>query len=374
MRQGVLFTGGTMSGIAQERRATAKLAVLWALVLALWSGAPWGVALAQNAPLFNQAELDQMLAPVALYPDALLSQVLMAASYPLEVVEAQRWTVANPALTGAAAVQAVDQADWDPSVKSLVAFPRILQTMSARLDWTERLGDAFLGQQQQVMDTIQALRQKAWAAGNLVSTAQHQVFFTGNTITIVAVNPHIAWTPYYDPGVVYGPWWWPQYPPTFWEPWPGYAYINGYGRGFLWGPGVVVGIDFLFGGFDWRAHHLSVDYARWHGHLPAQVRRDGPVPWQHSPGYRPGLPQVKPLAPVLPRISPELPAPPQLRQIAPAQPPNRAAEPAHALRPEPPHEARPGSPQVPCPPDGCKPPEHRNHRAPDDERQNDNRR
>ena len=116
-----------------------------------------------------------MLAPVALYPDGLLSQILMAASYPLEVVEAQRWSLANPSVTGSAAVQAVDQNNWDPSVKSLLAFPRILQTMSSKLDWTRRLGDAFLGQQQQVMDTIQSLRQKAYAAGNLVSNAQDRV-------------------------------------------------------------------------------------------------------------------------------------------------------------------------------------------------------
>src|SRR5947199_904119 len=128
----------------------------------------------QDAPTpsrtFTQQELDQMLAPIALYPDSLLTQILMASTYPLEVVEAARWSRANPSLKGDQAVQAVTQNSWDPSVKSLVAFPQILQMMDEKLDWTERLGDAFLAQQTQVMDTVQNLRQKAYEAGNLTST------------------------------------------------------------------------------------------------------------------------------------------------------------------------------------------------------------
>ena len=118
----------------------------------------------EGNPSFTQQELDQMLAPIALYPDPLLSQILMAATYPLEVVEAARWSNANPNLTGDAAVQAVNSQNWDPSIKSLVAFPQVLQTMDQNIEWTERLGDAFLGQQSQVMDTVQRLRQKAQQA------------------------------------------------------------------------------------------------------------------------------------------------------------------------------------------------------------------
>src|SRR6266508_6632809 len=118
----------------------------------------------ENAPTpsrtFTRQELDQMLAPIALYPDALLSQILMASTYPLEVVEAARWSKANPNLKGEQAVHAVTQNSWDPSVKSLVAFPQILQMMDEHLNWTERLGDAFLAQQAQVMDTVQNLRKK----------------------------------------------------------------------------------------------------------------------------------------------------------------------------------------------------------------------
>src|SRR5881409_2520845 len=118
----------------------------------------------------TQQELDQMLAPIALYPDSLLSQILMASTYPLEVVEAARWSRANPNLKGDEAVRAVEQNTWDPSVKSLVAFPQILQMMDEKLGWTERLGDAFLSQQALVMDTVQNLRQKAYEVGNLKST------------------------------------------------------------------------------------------------------------------------------------------------------------------------------------------------------------
>src|SRR5205809_4346930 len=140
----------------------------------------------QDAPTpsrtFTQQELDQMLAPIALYPDSLLSQILMASSYPLEVVEAARWSKANPNLKGDQAVQAVAQNSWDPSVKSLVAFPQILMMMDDKLNWTERLGDAFLAQQQQVMDTVQNLRQKASAAGNLTSNDQIRVDQQGQPI------------------------------------------------------------------------------------------------------------------------------------------------------------------------------------------------
>jgi len=120
-------------------------------------------------PAFTQQELDQMLAPIALYPDSLLSQILMAATYPIEVVQAARWSKVNPGISGDQAVKAVEQNNWDPSVKSLVAFPQILSMMDEKLDWMERLGDAFLSQQQQVMDTVQILRQRAQAAGNLQS-------------------------------------------------------------------------------------------------------------------------------------------------------------------------------------------------------------
>ena len=243
---------------------------------------------AQTPQAYSQAELDQMLAPVALYPDTLLSQLLMAATYPLEVVEAQRWALANPSARGNTAVQAVDQNNWDPSVKSMVAFPKILQTMSTNLDWTKRLGDAFLGQQQQVMDTVQNLRKKAYAAGNLVSGAQDRVSMVGDQITIQPNSPLIVYEPYYDPAAVYGSWWWPQYPPEAWSPWPGYAYVDGFGSGFMWGAGVAVAADFWFGSFDWGGHHVNVNHDHFHDRrFPEQST--GTTAWQHNPAHRQGV-------------------------------------------------------------------------------------
>ncbi|HSE13421.1 MAG TPA: DUF3300 domain-containing protein [Rudaea sp.] len=258
------------------------------LVLVLFAGAfaqSEGPAPESN-PAFTQAELDQMLAPIALYPDALLSQVLMAATYPLEVVEAARWSYENPGLEGDAAVQAVADQEWDPSVKSLVAFPQVLQTMDQKLQWTRRLGDAFLAQQAQVMDTVQNLRRKAEEAGNLGSNAQIEVTQDDGAIGIEPANPEIVYVPYYNPVVIYGPWWWPDYAPFYWAPWPGYGWYGG----FAWGIGIVVGVDFFFGHCDWHDHHVNIyDRRNWFprhggdGHGP-------PYAWRHDPGHRYGVP------------------------------------------------------------------------------------
>src|SRR6266508_1236195 len=128
----------------------------------------------------TQQELDQMLAPIALYPDSLLSQIFMASTYPLEVVEAARWSRANPGLKGEEAVNALEQRDWDASVKSLAAFPQVLAMMDQQLEWTARLGDVFIAQEPQVMETVQSLRQKAYEAGNLGSTEQAYVVQQGD--------------------------------------------------------------------------------------------------------------------------------------------------------------------------------------------------
>ena len=236
---------------------------------------------AEGNRTFTQQELDQMLAPIALYPDSLLSQILMAATYPLEVVQAARWSSANPGLTGTEAVHAVDNQNWDPSVKSLAAFPQVLQTMDQKIDWTERLGDAFLAQQPQVMDTIQKLRQKAQEAGNLNSNSQIAVTQSGDAIDVASANPDVVYVPYYDPAQVYGYWWWPDYPPVFWAPWAGY----GWNGGFAWGFGIGIGADFLFGSWDWGNHRVFV---RDHRHP-----EDG-HPWHHDPGHRHAVPYRDP--------------------------------------------------------------------------------
>lgn len=254
-------------------------------------------ALAQNdppppQPVFLQQELDQMLAPIALYPDALLSQILMASTYPLEVVEAARWSRANPGLTGDDAVRAVQQYDWDPSVKSLVAFAQVLSTLDDKLEWAERLGEAFLNQQSQVMDTVQNLRQRAYAGGNLASTDQLRVGHDGQTIVVEPANPQVVYVPYYDPMVVYGSWSWPAYPPVYWAPWPGYYWGPGYPVGFAWGVGIGLSLDFFFGACDWHRHTINVVNVNnyyYRGAHPSR-RPVAPHQWEHDPVHRGGVP------------------------------------------------------------------------------------
>jgi len=255
---------------------------------------------AAQAPqrMFSQAELDQMLAPIALYPDALLSQILMAATYPIEVVEAARWTRANPGLRGDTAVRAVQDEDWDPSVKSLVAFPQVLQRMDEQLKWTEALGDAFLAQEPAVMDTVQQLRRRAHAAGNLQSTEQVRVVQQGQTI-VVQSPPEVVYVPYYDPLVVYGTWWWPAYRPVVWAPWPGYT-RHGVSVGFWWGSPVSVSLSFFFGDCDWGRRRVYVPRPTAYYYRPPTVvvnrttviNRNVTVErntWQHDPHHRRGV-------------------------------------------------------------------------------------
>jgi hypothetical protein len=129
----------------------------------------------QGEQTFSQAQIAQVVAPIALYPDPLLTQVLMASTYPLEVVEAARWSRDNPTVKGQALETAMQAQSWDPSVKALTAVPQTLEMMSDKLAWMEELGDAFLAQQQDVLNAVQTLRAEAQAAGNLKSTPQQVV-------------------------------------------------------------------------------------------------------------------------------------------------------------------------------------------------------
>jgi hypothetical protein len=192
-----------------------------------------------NAKSFSQQELDQLVAPIALYPDALLAQILMGSTYPLEVVYADRWVKANPDLKGQMLEDALQNQPWDPAVKSLTVFPTVLTMMSDKLDWTQKLGDAFLAQEQDVMATVQALRAKAVAEGMLKDSKEQKVTTqteNGQTVIIIEpADPEVVYVPTYDPAVVYGTWPYPAYPPYYWYP-PGYYYPGG---AFL--AGVIVG-------------------------------------------------------------------------------------------------------------------------------------
>jgi hypothetical protein len=251
------------------------------------------VAIAQERPAFSEEELNQMLAPVALYPDSLLSQILMASTYPLEVVQAARWSRANSQLQGEDAVKAVEAMDWDPSVKSLVAFPQILHRMDERLDWTQRLGEAFLAQEPHVLDTVQGLRQKAAAAGNLRSSDQMRVTTEGDIISIEPANPRTVYVPYYDPAVVYGPWSWTGYPPIGWAVPVGYYPAW---PGFFWGPAIVVSTGFFFGHTHFHHRHVTVSHkhvvthSRFGKPVTTVTPLSKPVAWQHNPVHRRGVP------------------------------------------------------------------------------------
>jgi hypothetical protein len=194
---------------------------------------------------FNKEELTQMLAPIALYPDALLSQVLMAASYPFEVVEADRFLEINQSLHGDALDNALKERDWDVSVLSLCYYPKVLSMMNENLNWTARLGDAFVNQQQEVMDTVQELRAKAYARGNITTTQEQNVIVEERIIRIETVSPDYMYVPVYDPYVIYGPWWYPTHRP-FPIFYPGVAVI---GPRIVFSPRVYVG----FGVFGWSA-------------------------------------------------------------------------------------------------------------------------
>ncbi len=229
-------------------RCMGALAATWLLVVAAAVPAqsvpppntPPPTMAAPTAVPMSQDLLDSLLAPIALYPDQLLTQVLMAATYPLEVVEAARFVKANPNLRGAALDDALKDKTWDPSVLSLAAFPQVLDMMNEQLDWTQRLGDAFLSDEASVMNTVQSLRQKAQQAGNLQTTEQQRVVVQDRVIVIEPAQPQYVYVPVYNPTVIYGPWWAPAYRPWYWYPPPiwGYPprpYNWGFATGFFWG-------------------------------------------------------------------------------------------------------------------------------------------
>jgi hypothetical protein len=198
-------------------------------------------------------ELDQIVAPIALYPDALVAQILAASSYPTEIVEADRWMQQHPGQAKEGLARAVDQQSWDASVKALTQFPSILANMDKNLSWTSALGDAYENEPQSVLDAVQVMRRRAQQAGNLKSTPQETVTTQGQTVVIQPASPEIVYVPEYDPWLVYG------------APlgvYPGWAPVPGL---FVAGPAISFGVGFgigLFAGFGWGWHHWGAD---WHG-------------------------------------------------------------------------------------------------------------
>jgi hypothetical protein len=205
------------------------------------------VQAAQQTP----EQLQQLVAPIALYPDALVAQVLAAATYPDQIVEADRWLQQNPNLKGEQLGQEVDKQPWDPSVKALTEFPSVLANMDKNLSWTSSLGDAYVNQQQEVMNAVQTMREKAQAAGNLNSTSQEKVSEKDKTIVIEPADPQVVYVPEYDPWLVYGE------PIGVWPDWYWYPGLYLTGPGLAWGFGFEVG---FYGGFGWGWGHWGSDW------------------------------------------------------------------------------------------------------------------
>jgi hypothetical protein len=237
---------------------------------------------------FSSEELDQMLAPIALYPDSLVAQMLMASTYPLEIVQAERWLKQNPSLTGTALNDALKKKPWDPSIKSLCHFPDLLFAMSDKLDQTRKLGDAFLSQEDEVMATIQALRRKAEKQGNLKTTEEQNVVHDADVIRIEPAHRQVVYVPVYDPLYVYGPWWYPAFLPYYWY-YP--ARIRIAGGHILFGPRFFFKIDlFSWSWFDWHRHHIYIDVQKARRFHKFRTRYDSHrYFWQHNPAHRKGV-------------------------------------------------------------------------------------
>lgn len=271
------------------RRLPTLLGHLLMVALVALSG---GQAAAQEPPpiVFSQEELDQLMAPVALYPDTLLTQVLVASTYPLEVVEAERFIRANPSLKGEALTHAVKNKGWDASVVSLLQFPSVVTMMNDKLDWTQQLGDAFLGQQGDVMDTVQSLRARAQQAGNLQSTEQQKVVVQEKIIVIESPRVQTVYVPYYNPLLVYGAWWWPARPPWYWMPPPIYR-PPGFDQvivgGIFWGVGIGIS-NAIWNDYrpSWRDRNINIV----NNVTIINNNRPRPAgPWQHNPVHRKGV-------------------------------------------------------------------------------------
>jgi hypothetical protein len=285
-------------------RNQTKYLFIYICVLCLLVGSVMQLAQAQDesssqssgSMVLDQAQLDQMLAPIALYPDTLLSHILVASTYPLEVIQAARWRAANADLDEQQALNAVEDKDWDPSVQALVPFNELLQKLSADLDWLQSLGSAFLVNEQQILTSIQNLRQKAYQQGNLANNDYVNIAQEEGEIIIETVREEVVYVPYYDTRVVYGNWWWQNHQPYYWHR-PEHSIFN---AGLYWSIGFNIRPSFYFGGFNWRNRHVVANYHyRSHAnrywsnnhnvHNNRQVVRVKEYPrWNHNQQHRRG--------------------------------------------------------------------------------------
>ncbi len=255
------------------------------------------------SPMLSPVQLDDLVAPVALYPDPLLGQILAASTYPLEIAEAQQWLRQNSTLQGAQLMDAARRQNWDASVQALVAFPDALALLSSNIRWTTDLGNAFLAQQSDVMMAVQRMRSRAQANGKLRSTPQQAVIGENqgdqSVIEIQPADPQEMYVPSYDPYYVWGPPQWGDYPDLY--------YPGLYGDGFVFGPGIFIGGFFPgwggWGGWGWGCGWFgnglfvnSAFFSRFGFHSGfggfrggVGVFRGGHQQWEHDPAHRMGV-------------------------------------------------------------------------------------
>mgnify|MGYP006076522479 CR=1 FL=1 len=233
-------------------------------------------------------QLAQLLAPIALYPDTLLSHILMASTYPIEVVEAHRWLMLHKQLSSTQLFDQVSDKDWAPSVKALLPFPVVLKRLNNELTWTNQLGDAFLADEAGVIISIQKLRKKAEKAGNLSIMKNMDVNYEDNNIVIKPKQPEIVYVPYYDSRSIYGDWNWAYYPPVYWSHHRRYLGHQPY----YWHPGVHISFNYFFSAFHWHSRHLVVISHRNSHYYVAKKRivsSQGSKRWLHQPHHRRGV-------------------------------------------------------------------------------------
>ncbi len=271
-----------------------------------------GLLMAQQSPpslpppdqTLNPQQLENLVAPIALYPDPLLGQIMVAATYPLEVVEASQWLQRNPGLTGTALTEAAKEQNWDASVQALVLFPDVLKQLNTDVTWTTNLGNAFLAQQAEVMDAVQRLRQKAKDDGKLQSTPQEKVTTVNQggapAIEIEPADPDVIYVPTYNPAWFWGPALYYPYPGWFWPPTPV--------GGIYFGWGLPIRVGFFFGGgwggwggwgwhFGWGAHSVIVNNTfihRYNFNSAHLAQLHGTSVWAHDPAHRMGVPYARP--------------------------------------------------------------------------------
>jgi hypothetical protein len=263
-------------------------------------------AAAPSQALLKPAELDQLVAPIALYPDPLLSEVLIASTYPLEVVQADRWAKSNSSLKGEALTAALAKQGWDDSVKALAQVPNVLTMMADQLDWTQKLGDAVLAQQPELMDAIQRLRGRAQANGKLQSTKEQTVTVKSAApaqggggqaqegqapaqyIVIEPTSPTEMYVPYYDPAVVYGAWPYPDYSPYYFPPPPGYYAAGAIAAGIAFGSAVAIG-HAIWGNCDWGRRNINVANRNVNINNLDRSNINNFNKWEHNADHRHGV-------------------------------------------------------------------------------------